>query len=149
MAVWMVQRVVEPPAGVPWPGCSVSQNPNNALTLPAWFTAILVATIFLGLTLRLLYSSMKLKFRHFGDFTISNIKEKNRNIQPITLTLVRDSVLIYFPKDQLTHHLNPGILVASVPIMVVYNSAIATVTLPMIPAVYSFCVSSVRSILIS
>ncbi|KAI6144867.1 hypothetical protein EDD17DRAFT_1654653 [Pisolithus thermaeus] len=76
---------------------------------------------------------MKLKFRHFGDFTISNIKEKNRNIQPITLTLVRDSVLIYFPML--------GILVASVPIMVVYNSAIATVTLPMIPAVYSFCAS--------
>ncbi|KAI6164240.1 hypothetical protein EDD17DRAFT_382850 [Pisolithus thermaeus] len=134
MVTWMVQRVVEPPAGVPWPGCSLSESPNTALTLPAWVTAILVATIFLGLTLRLLYSSMKLKFGHFGDFTVSNIKEKIRNIQPITLTLVRDSVLIYFPML--------GILVASVPIMVVYESAvIATVTLPIIPAVYSFSAS--------
>ncbi|KAI6129092.1 hypothetical protein EV401DRAFT_2206497 [Pisolithus croceorrhizus] len=152
MVTWMVQRVVEPPAGVPWPGCSLSESPNTALTLPAWVTAILVATIFLGLTLRLLYSSMKLKFGHFGDFTVSNIKEKIRNIQPITLTLVRDSVLIYFPmlgrptntksEELTTHRLNLGILVASVPIMVVYESAvIATVTLPIIPAVYSFSAS--------
>ncbi|KAI6129086.1 hypothetical protein EV401DRAFT_2206491 [Pisolithus croceorrhizus] len=152
MATWMVQRVVEPPAGVPWPGCSLSESPNTALTLPAWVTAILVSTIFLGLALRLLYSSMKLRFRHLGDFTISNIKEKVRNIQPITLTLVRDSVLIYFPmlgrptntksEELTTHHLNLGILVASVAIVLVYGSSVIdTVTVPIVPAVYSFCAS--------
>lgn len=133
MAIWMVQRAIGPPAGIPWPGCRLSENVNDALTLPAWVTAILVATIFLGLTLRLLYSSMKLRFRRFGDFTISNIKKEIRNIQPITLTLVRDSVLIYFPMF--------GILVASVPIMVVYNTAVASVTVPIISALYSFCAS--------
>ncbi|KAI6164237.1 hypothetical protein EDD17DRAFT_1806548 [Pisolithus thermaeus] len=159
-AAWMVQRAIKPPGGIAWPGCSLSDNPNTALTIPAWATAFLVATIFLGLTLRLLYSSMKLQFRHFGDFTISNIKEKIRNIQPITRTLVRDSVLIYFPmlgrpmntkSGELTaHRLNLGIMVASVPIMAILaTSAIATITLPIIPAVCSFCVSSVRSMLIS
>ncbi|KAI6164233.1 hypothetical protein EDD17DRAFT_1563005 [Pisolithus thermaeus] len=77
---------------------------------------------------------MKLRFRHLGDFTISNIKEKVRNIQPITLTLVRDSVLIYFPML--------GILVASVAIVLVYGSSVIdTVTVPIVPAVYSFCAS--------
>lgn len=133
MAIWMVPRTVKPPAGIPWPGCTLSENVNDALTLPAWGTAILVASIFLGLTLRLLYSTMKLRFRRFGNFTLSNIKGELRNIQPITQTLVRDSVLIYFPIF--------GILVSSVPIMVVYNSALATVTVPIISALYSFCAS--------
>ncbi|KAI6165999.1 hypothetical protein EDD17DRAFT_1550014 [Pisolithus thermaeus] len=112
-AIWVEKRVIEPPAGIPWPGCMISANPNSALTLPAWSIAILVsswssssksiwvscftAAIFLGLTLRLIYSSMKSRFRCSADFTISNIKEEIRNMQPVTRTLVRDSVLFYFP----------------------------------------------------
>ncbi|KAI6043064.1 hypothetical protein EDC04DRAFT_826951 [Pisolithus marmoratus] len=34
-ASWILTRVVEPPAGIPWPGCMISENPNNALTLPS------------------------------------------------------------------------------------------------------------------
>ncbi|KAI6021947.1 hypothetical protein EDC04DRAFT_2731764 [Pisolithus marmoratus] len=97
LTIWMQTRVVEPPAGVPWPGCMLRENPNTSLTLPAWIIAILVSTIFLGLTLRLLYSSMKVRFRRLEDFTISNIKDELRNIQPMTLMLVKDSVLFYFP----------------------------------------------------
>ncbi|KAI6121863.1 hypothetical protein F5141DRAFT_1092923 [Pisolithus sp. B1] len=96
-ATWVEKRVIKPPAGIPWPGCMLSENPNTALTIPAWIISILVSTIFLGLTLRLIYSSMKLRFSRFGDFTISNIKEEIRNMQTVTLTLVRDSVLFYFP----------------------------------------------------
>ncbi|KAI6152863.1 hypothetical protein EDD17DRAFT_1900159, partial [Pisolithus thermaeus] len=97
VAIWMAKRVVEPPAGIPWPGCMLSEEVHTTLTLPAWITAILAATIFLALTLRLLHLRLKMRFRCFGDFTISNIKGKIRNIQPMTLTLVRDSVLFYFP----------------------------------------------------
>ncbi|KAI6100801.1 hypothetical protein EV401DRAFT_854515 [Pisolithus croceorrhizus] len=53
--------------------------------------------VFLVLTLRLLHLRLKMRFRRFRDFTISNIKGELRNIQPMTLTLVRDSVLFYFP----------------------------------------------------
>ncbi|KAI6134700.1 hypothetical protein EV401DRAFT_1882471 [Pisolithus croceorrhizus] len=109
-ATWMETRVVEPPAGFPWPGL-----------------------ILLGLTLRLLYLSIKLKFRSFGDITIHNIKEEIRNIRPVTLTLVRDSVLFYFPMF--------GILVASVPVMALYHTNLANVTIPIIIALYSFCAS--------
>lgn len=133
VAPWMERRVVEPPAGIPWPGCMLSGPPNSARTLPAWIIAILVATIFLGLTLYLLYSSMKLRFNRFGDFTVSNIKEEIRNIQPVTLALVRDSVLFYFPMF--------GILIASVPLVVIYRTALANVTAPIILALYSFCAS--------
>ncbi|KAI6101097.1 hypothetical protein EDD16DRAFT_397375 [Pisolithus croceorrhizus] len=129
----MEERVVEPPAGLPWPGCVISEGVHDALTLPAWITAILAATVFLVLTLRLLHLRLKMRFRRFRDFTISNIKGELRNIQPMTLTLVRDSVLFYFPMF--------GILVASVPLMIVYNTEIATVTVPIILALYSFCAS--------
>ncbi|KAI6134698.1 hypothetical protein EV401DRAFT_1096402 [Pisolithus croceorrhizus] len=132
-ATWVEKRVIEPPAGIPWPGCMISANPNSALTLPAWSIAILVSTIFLGLTLRLIYSSMKSRFRCSADFTISNIKEEIRNMQPVTLTLVRDSVLFYFPMF--------GILVASVPIVAIYRSNLANVTAPIYVALYSFCAS--------
>ncbi|KAI6157960.1 hypothetical protein BKA82DRAFT_265504 [Pisolithus tinctorius] len=111
----MERRVVEPPAGIPWPGCMLSGPPNSARTLPAWIIAILVATIFLGLTLYLLYS------------------KEIRNIQPVTLALVRDSVLFYFPMF--------GILIASVPLVVIYRTALANVTAPIILALYSFCAS--------
>lgn len=130
---WIQKRVVEPPAGIPWPGCMLSEDPNVALTLPAWIISIIVATIFLGLTLHLLYSSMKWRFKHFRDITISNIKEEIQNIQPMTRTLVRDSVLFYFPMF--------GILVASVPVTAIYRTALATVTAPIILALYSFCAS--------
>ncbi|KIK24969.1 hypothetical protein PISMIDRAFT_677759 [Pisolithus microcarpus 441] len=129
---WIQKRVIEPPAGIPWPGCMLSEDPNTALTLPGWGIAILVATIFLGLTLRLLYSSMRLRFERFGDFTISNIKREIRNIQPMTLTMIRDSVLFYFPGR---------VLVASVPVTALYRTALATVTAPIILALYSFCAS--------
>ncbi|KAI6098876.1 hypothetical protein EV401DRAFT_1906594 [Pisolithus croceorrhizus] len=115
----------------------ISANPNSALTLPAWSIAILVSTIFLGLTLRLIYSSMKSRFRCSADFTISNIKEEIRNMQPVTRTLVRDSVLFYFPMF--------GILVASVPIVAIYRSNLANVTAPYICSPISFCVGSILS----
>ncbi|KAI6165994.1 hypothetical protein EDD17DRAFT_1549993 [Pisolithus thermaeus] len=132
-ATWMETRVVEPPAGFPWPGCMLSQYPNTALTIPA---------------------CMKLKFRSFGDITIHNIKEEIRNIKPVTLTLVRDSVLFYFPmfgksakaKGASTCRANCvprnlGILVASVPVMALYHTDLANVTIPIIIALYSFCAS--------
>ncbi|KAI6118769.1 hypothetical protein EDD16DRAFT_1707264 [Pisolithus croceorrhizus] len=119
---WIEKRVVAPPAGVPWQGCMLSADPNTALTLPGWAIAILVATIFLGLTLHLLYSSLRLRFGRFRDFTISNIKKEIRNIQPMTLTMIRDSVLFYFPML--------GVLVASVPVTALYRTALATVTAP-------------------
>ncbi|KAI6119512.1 hypothetical protein EV401DRAFT_1961525 [Pisolithus croceorrhizus] len=130
---WIEKRVVAPPAGVPWQGCMLSADPNTALTLPGWAIAILVATIFLGLTLHLLYSSLRLRFGRFRDFTISNIKKEIRNIQPMTLTMIRDSVLFYFPML--------GVLVASVPVTALYRTALATVTAPIILALYSFCAS--------
>ncbi|KAI6001683.1 hypothetical protein F5J12DRAFT_914140 [Pisolithus orientalis] len=133
LAAWMEKRVIEPPAGIPWQGCMLSEEANAALSLPACITAILVATIFLGLTLRLLYSSMKSRFKDVGDFTISNIKEEIRNIQPMTRTLVRDSVLFYFPMF--------GILVSTAPLITLYRSTIANVTAPIIIALYSFCAS--------
>ncbi|KAI6033321.1 hypothetical protein EDC04DRAFT_2214774 [Pisolithus marmoratus] len=111
ITIWMQTRVVEPPAGVPWPGCMLRENPNTSLTLPAWIIAILVATIFLGLTLRLLYSSMK----------------------PMTLMLVKDSVLFYFPMF--------GVLVASVVVMAKYRTDLSNVTVPVYVALYSFCAS--------
>lgn len=129
----MEKRVVEPPAGIPWQGCMLSEDANPALSLPACIMAILVATIFLGLMLHLLRSSMRMRLKHFRDFTISNIKEEIRNVQPITLTLVRDSVLFYFPMF--------GILVSTVPLIALYRTTIVTVTAPIIIAIYSFCAS--------
>ncbi|KAI6116897.1 hypothetical protein EDD16DRAFT_1038070 [Pisolithus croceorrhizus] len=113
--------------------CMLSADANTALTLPGWRIALLVATIFLGLTLHLLYSSLRLRFERFRDFTISNIKKEIRNIQPMTLTMIRDSVLFYFPMF--------GVLVASVPVTALYRTALATVTAPIILALYSFCAS--------
>lgn len=130
---WIEKRVIAPPTGVPWQGCMLSADANTALTLPGWGIAILVITIFLGLTLHLLYSSLRLRFERFRDFTISNIKKEIRNIQPTTLTMIRDSVLFYFPMF--------GVLVASVPVTALYRTALATVTAPIILALYSFCAS--------
>ncbi|KAI6036846.1 hypothetical protein BKA83DRAFT_677759 [Pisolithus microcarpus] len=132
IVTWIQKRVIEPPAGIPWPGCMLSEDPNTALDTPRLFSRLTVA-IFLGLTLRLLYSSMRLRFERFGDFTISNIKREIRNIQPMTLTMIRDSVLFYFPMF--------GVLVASVPVTALYRTALATVTAPIILALYSFCAS--------
>ncbi|KAI6021577.1 hypothetical protein BKA83DRAFT_4284103 [Pisolithus microcarpus] len=125
-AAWVEKRVIEPPAGIPWPGCMLSANPNTI------GVSCFTVAIFLGLTLRLLYSSMKLRVRRGADFTISNVKEEIRNMQPVTLTLVRDSVLFYFPL---------GILVASVPVVAIYRSNLANVTAPIYIALYSFCAS--------
>ncbi|KAI6001684.1 hypothetical protein F5J12DRAFT_784184 [Pisolithus orientalis] len=124
LATWMEKRVVEPPAGIPWQGCMLSEDANPALSLPAW------------------------------DFTISNIKEEIRNVQPITLTLVRDSVLFYFPmfgkptnvlcasnRELTAYLLNLGILVSTVPLIALYRTTIVTVTAPIIIAIYSFCAS--------
>ncbi|KAI6150999.1 hypothetical protein BKA82DRAFT_4122682 [Pisolithus tinctorius] len=115
---WIQKRVVEPPAGIPWPGCMLSEDPNSS-----GISCFSVA-IFLGLTLHLLYSSMKWRFKHFRDITISNIKEEIQNIQPMTRTLVRDRILV-----------------ASVPVTAIYRTALATVTAPIILALYSFCAS--------
>ncbi|KAI6033296.1 hypothetical protein EDC04DRAFT_2213510 [Pisolithus marmoratus] len=134
VAAWVGKRIIEPPAGIPWPGCMLSEAVNDVLTLPSWIVASLVATIFLGLALRLLYSSMRWRFGRFKDFTVSNIKEEIRNIQPMTIVLVRDSVLFYVPMF--------GILTASVPVMVIYRTEIvAGASVPIILAVYSFCAS--------
>ncbi|KAI5983801.1 hypothetical protein EDD15DRAFT_2313704 [Pisolithus albus] len=123
-AVTWMQGVIEPPAEVPWPGCMISENPDIALTLPGWGITILVATIFLGLTLYLLYSSMRSRFERFGDFTISNIKREIQNVQPMTLTMIRDRILV-----------------ASVPVTVLYPTALYTVTSPYVSTLYSFCAS--------
>ncbi|KAI6042303.1 hypothetical protein EDC04DRAFT_3139279 [Pisolithus marmoratus] len=114
-ATWSHDKVVEPPAGVPWPGCLLSESPNNTLMLPGWIVAILVATTLFGLTLHLLFSSMRWRLKSFRDLTISNIKEEIRSIQPTTQMLIRDSVLFYIPIL--------AMLVASVVVVsTVYNS---------------------------
>ncbi|KAI6046800.1 hypothetical protein EDC04DRAFT_3086221, partial [Pisolithus marmoratus] len=87
-ATWSHDKVVEPPAGVPWPGCLLSESPNNTLMLPGWIVAILVATTLFGLTLHLLFSSMRWRLKSFRDLTISNIKEEIRSIQPTTQMLI-------------------------------------------------------------
>ncbi|KAI5986932.1 hypothetical protein EDD15DRAFT_2372996 [Pisolithus albus] len=97
IVTWMEGKVLEAPPGISLPGCMLTQFPNTTLSIPAWTVAILVATIFLVLTLYMLYSSTKLKLQGLGGLTISNIKAEIRNIQPITQTLVRDSVLFYTP----------------------------------------------------
>ncbi|KAI6131540.1 hypothetical protein EDD16DRAFT_1723008 [Pisolithus croceorrhizus] len=43
-ATWVEKRVIKPPAGIPWPGCMLSENPNTALTIPAWIISILVSS---------------------------------------------------------------------------------------------------------
>ncbi|KAI6046803.1 hypothetical protein EDC04DRAFT_2887651 [Pisolithus marmoratus] len=96
-ASWSRDKVVAPPAGVPWPGCLLGATPNDAMILPGWIVAILVATTLFGLTLHLLFSSMRWRLKSFKDFTISNVKEEIRNIQPTTQMLIRDSVLFYIP----------------------------------------------------
>ncbi|KAI6123035.1 hypothetical protein EDD16DRAFT_1568454 [Pisolithus croceorrhizus] len=55
-------------------------------------------------------------------------------MQTVTLTLIRDSVLFYFPMF--------GILVSSVPVVAIYRSNLANVTAPIFVSMYSFCVSS-------
>ncbi|KAG6328939.1 hypothetical protein ID866_10150, partial [Astraeus odoratus] len=131
-AIWLIARVVEPPAGIAWPGCMISENPDIALTLPSWPVAILVTTIFVGLTLHLLFSSIKWRFKRFSDFTIANIEEEMRNIQPMTLLLVRDGVFFYFPIF--------GVLVSSAVIVSTYRSPIANIVTPILMALYSFVV---------
>lgn len=133
IVTWMEGKVLEAPPGISLPGCMLTQFPNTTLSIPAWTVAILVATIFLVLTLRMLYSSTKLKLKGLGGLTISNIKAEIRNIQPITQTLVRDSVLFYTPLV--------GILIASVAVMVTYHSDLSYVTTPITVALYSFCAS--------
>ncbi|KAI6037553.1 hypothetical protein EDC04DRAFT_3091208 [Pisolithus marmoratus] len=122
IATWTEKREIEPLAGIPGPGCVISEYPNTVLTLPAWIIAILVATIFLAVTLRLLYSSTKSKFKCFADFTLSNIREEIRNIQPITRVLVKDSVLFFLPMF--------GILVTSIPVVAVDHKDPTNVTVP-------------------
>ncbi|KAI6029340.1 hypothetical protein BKA83DRAFT_4217567 [Pisolithus microcarpus] len=124
IVTWMEGKVLEAPPGISLPGCMLTQFPNTTLSIPAWTVAILVATIFLVLTLRMLYSSTKLKLKGLGGLTISNIKAEIRNIQPITQTLVRDRILI-----------------ASVAVMVTYHSDLSYVTTPITVALYSFCAS--------
>ncbi|KAI6123036.1 hypothetical protein EDD16DRAFT_1568478 [Pisolithus croceorrhizus] len=55
-------------------------------------------------------------------------------MQPVTLTLVRDSVLFYFPMF--------GMLASSVPVVAIYRSTLANIPVPIYVALYSFCVSS-------
>ncbi|KAI6043757.1 hypothetical protein EDC04DRAFT_642185 [Pisolithus marmoratus] len=131
-ATWSHNKVVEPPAGVPWPGCLLSESPNNRLMLPGWIVAILVATTLFGLTLHLLFSSMRWRLKSFRDLTISNIKEEIRSIQPTTQMLIRDSVLFYIPIL--------AMLVASVVVVsTVHNSLLVNITCPIVLALYSFC----------
>ncbi|KAI6010518.1 hypothetical protein EDC04DRAFT_2768994 [Pisolithus marmoratus] len=98
MATWTEKREIEPLAGIPGPGCVISEYPNTVLTLPAWYgfftlfrISCFTVAIFLAGTLRLLYSSTKSRFKCFADFTLSNIREEIRNIQPITRVLVKDN----------------------------------------------------------
>ncbi|KAI6042302.1 hypothetical protein EDC04DRAFT_1034112 [Pisolithus marmoratus] len=131
-ARWIRGRVVEPPPGIPWPGCFLSQSPSDSLTIPGWIIAILIATTLFGLTLHLLFSSMRWRLRRFKDFTISNIKEEIRSIQPTTLMLIKDGVLFYIPMVVM--------LVASVVVMSrVHHSFFTDITVPFLMALYSFC----------
>ncbi|KAI6046799.1 hypothetical protein EDC04DRAFT_2887646 [Pisolithus marmoratus] len=82
--------------------------------------------------LHLLFSSMRWRLRRFKDFTISNIKEEIRSIQPTTLMLIKDGVLFYIPMVVM--------LVASVVVMSrVHHSFFTDITVPFLMALYSFC----------
>ncbi|KAI5999815.1 hypothetical protein F5J12DRAFT_928651 [Pisolithus orientalis] len=149
-AIWVRDQVIEPPAGVPWPGCLLSGTVSNALVLPSWITAILVASwsfllsmahwgsyafvaILFGCTLHLLFSNMRWRLKSFRDFTISNIKEEIKSLQPTSLLLISDGFLFYIPMVVL--------LVTSVAVNSVYYNFLALVTSPLVIALYSFCSS--------
>ncbi|KAI6043755.1 hypothetical protein EDC04DRAFT_642218 [Pisolithus marmoratus] len=75
---------------------------------------------------------MRWRLRRFKDFTISNIKEEIRSIQPTTLMLIKDGVLFYIPMVVM--------LVASVVVMSrVHHSFFTDITVPFLMALYSFC----------
>ncbi|KIO04701.1 hypothetical protein M404DRAFT_1000501 [Pisolithus tinctorius Marx 270] len=133
VAIWIQEKVVEPPAGVPWPGCMLSENPGDALVLPSWIIAILVATTLFGFTLHLLFSSMRWRLKSFRDLTISNIKEEIKSLQPTTLMLIRDGMLFYIPMC--------AMLVASVVVDSVDHNFLSLVTSPIVMVLYSFCSS--------
>lgn len=132
-STWIQENVVEPPAGIPWPGCIMDKKPNLALTLPGWIVASLVATTLFGLTLHLLFSSMRWRPRSLRDFTISNMREEIRNIQPATLMLIGDGVLFYIPMF--------AVLIVSSVIASIYRTYLSEITTPVIMALYSFCSS--------
>lgn len=132
-STWIREHVVEPPAGIPWPGCIMDKKPNLALTLPGWIVASLVATTLFGLTLQLLFSSMRWRPRSLRDFTLSNMREEIRNIQPATLMLIGDGVLFYIPMFV--------VLVVSSVIATIYRTYLSEITTPIIMALYSFCSS--------
>ncbi|KAI6152570.1 hypothetical protein BKA82DRAFT_4112356 [Pisolithus tinctorius] len=132
-AIWVRDQVIDPPTGFPWPGCLLSGTASNALVLPSWITAILVATILFGCTLHLLFSSMRWRLKSFRDFTISNIKEEIKSLQPTSLMLISDGFLFYIPMVVL--------LVTSVAVNSVYYNFLALVTSPLVIALYSFCSS--------
>ncbi|KIO00467.1 hypothetical protein M404DRAFT_1003900 [Pisolithus tinctorius Marx 270] len=129
-AIWVRDRVVEPPAGVPWPGCVLSENPGDALVLPTWIIAILVATALFGCTLHLVFSSMRRRLRSFRDFTISSIREEIESLQPISQILVRDAVLFYIPMFVM--------LVTSIAANSVFHNFLSLVTSPLFMALSSF-----------
>ncbi|KAI5999818.1 hypothetical protein F5J12DRAFT_914423 [Pisolithus orientalis] len=129
-AIWVRDRVVEPPAGVPWPGCVLSEDPGNALVLPTWIIAILVATALFGCTLHLVFSSMRRRLRSFRDFTISNIREEIKGLQPISQILMRDTVLFYISMFVM--------LVTSIAANSVFHNFLSLVTSPLFMALSSF-----------
>ncbi|KAI6046806.1 hypothetical protein EDC04DRAFT_3136321 [Pisolithus marmoratus] len=90
----LTRKIIEPPAGVPLPGCMLSESPSDTLILPGWPTPF-------GLTLHLLFSSMRWQLKSFRDFTISSMKEEIWSTQQTTLVLIRDGVLFYIPRCSL------------------------------------------------
>ncbi|KAI5999831.1 hypothetical protein F5J12DRAFT_951863 [Pisolithus orientalis] len=113
VAIWIQEKVVEPPAGVPWPGC-------------------MLTTLF-GFTLHLLFSSMRWRLKSFRDLTISNIKEEIKSLQPTTLMLIRDGALFYIPMC--------AMLLASVVVDAIDHNFLSLVTSPIVMVLYSFCSS--------
>ncbi|KAI6097463.1 hypothetical protein F5141DRAFT_459835 [Pisolithus sp. B1] len=76
---------------------------------------------------------MRWRLRSFRDFTISNIKEEIRSIQPATLMLIGDGALFYIPMLV--------VLVVSSAVVSIYHTYLADITAPIVLALYSFCTS--------
>ncbi|KAI6159976.1 hypothetical protein EDD17DRAFT_1607452 [Pisolithus thermaeus] len=80
---------------------------------------------------------MRWRLRSFRDFTISNIKEEIRSIQPATLMLIGDGALFYIPSHT---NLDIVVLVVSSAVVSIYHTYLADITAPIVLALYSFCV---------
>lgn len=125
------------PVGLPFPGCLTIGPDTTKINLGAWIPCLLVATTFFAMTV----SKFLQMLNERGNRHLLNLKEA-RSVSPLITAFVRDGTIFYF--------MTFAIVLFCMIVNLTIKSALSTIGLPWIMAVYSVSASrlvlNVRSV---